>query len=688
MKLLWWRANNFRVFIGETPKIEFAQDDEKNVTVIIGSNGVGKTTLLNSLTWLFYGQFTDAFDLPDRLVNNRAIAIANPGATVSCWVEVTFEHNGRKYHLKRTKNIRRGDTSQVWTDEGEDLALESAGPDGKWNPINKSDIPDTIGRILPEQLHRYFFFDGERIEKLQRPDKKNEIVSAITMLIGEAVLNRSVDDLSLSYKKLEKELKSIGDEKLAALIDEAEKNESEQQRLVAKQAQHASNLEGYRKRKQAIEQTLLDIQESKILQEQREQLESEEVNITNALSSSRTTLAEQVSTRGYLPFLKGAADTAKQIISDLYIKGDLPCALKAPFVNKLLDQKFCICERELLPESAPYKAVENWRQIAGLSEIEETTIRLEGHIDHVYQEIPSFYEQIDREQKLIESNRDRLARVENQLAKIREKNKTSSKEDVRECEDQLEKTNRSIEETLFLMATEQKEINRLEDLINHLREQVRQLESKNAQQDLSRRRLAVCNEAIKVLQEVQRRQRVYFRADLSERINKLFSKISFKPYIASLSPEYTLCLNEPGGTPVGSSTGEKQVLSLAFLGAIIEQSREFTAKKEGLPGPESSTFPVCMDSSFGSLDPLYRRQVTTLMPDLANQFIIILSRSQLQVDVEQSVRSRVGKEYVLSCFTPKPDADEDSILLNGRKYDLVKRCADDLERSEVVEVIR
>ena len=45
---------NYRVYRGPE-KINFAKGD-KHVTIIQGTNEVGKTTIMNSITWCLYGR--------------------------------------------------------------------------------------------------------------------------------------------------------------------------------------------------------------------------------------------------------------------------------------------------------------------------------------------------------------------------------------------------------------------------------------------------------------------------------------------------------------------------------------------------------------------------------------------------------------------------------------------------------
>ena len=44
---------NFRQY--QDAKIEFSTDPEKNITIIMGDNGTGKTTLAQAFQWALYG---------------------------------------------------------------------------------------------------------------------------------------------------------------------------------------------------------------------------------------------------------------------------------------------------------------------------------------------------------------------------------------------------------------------------------------------------------------------------------------------------------------------------------------------------------------------------------------------------------------------------------------------------------
>ena len=89
------RMENFRQFRGTT-KVDFSCDSGKNVTIILGDNTFGKTTLLQAFNWCFYGKVN--FDQrPDFLINYELSAEMRNGDQQLVEVEITVIHDGTEY---------------------------------------------------------------------------------------------------------------------------------------------------------------------------------------------------------------------------------------------------------------------------------------------------------------------------------------------------------------------------------------------------------------------------------------------------------------------------------------------------------------------------------------------------------------------------------------------------------------
>ena len=139
---------------------------------------------------------------------------------------------------------------------------------------------------------------------------------------------------------------------------------------------------------------------------------------------------------------------------------------------------------------------------------------------------------------------------------------------------------------------------------------------------------------------------------------------------------------------VAASTGENQILSLSFIGAIIDRIREWSKGKSGILMPDSSMFPIVMDSPFGSLDEIYRRQVARAIPVLANQLVVLVTKTQWRGEVAEEMADCVGHQYVLTYNSPKPDCQVDAIALGGKQYPLVRLSPNKFEYTEIIEVER
>ena len=117
MNLISLRMQNFRQFLGTTPEIRFA-NGKKNVTAFFGTNGAGKTALLNAFTWTLYDTTTRGFLYPDQIINKAAIRQAKPGEKVEAWVEIKFDHLGKKYVLRKTyRAVRTENEGEAITEE-------------------------------------------------------------------------------------------------------------------------------------------------------------------------------------------------------------------------------------------------------------------------------------------------------------------------------------------------------------------------------------------------------------------------------------------------------------------------------------------------------------------------------------------------------------------------------------------
>jgi DNA sulfur modification protein DndD len=686
MKLTSIQLCNFRSFYGKTPEIILAGGEVRNTTIIHGNNGSGKTSLLNAFTWVLYEKFSAAFASVEQLVNKRAIAAAENKQAVECWVEIGWEHEGKRYRVKRACRVYKHGSD---FDAGKtQLTMWVGEDDGKWS-LPTQPAEDIINQILPASLHQYFFFDGERIEEIVRSDKKSEIAEATKIFLGVEVINRSLKHLGEAKKSLETELKVIGDAETKQLLQQQEKIQHESDRLTKRQTEIQQELAYQQTFKKETSNRLLELSAVKELQERWQNLESQKTASQQEYKKSKEALKKIISARGYTVLLSETTAQFRTIVEDLKQRGELTSGISREFVNELIKAGRCICGTHLNMGSQSHTNIQVWLDRAGSSTVEETAIRMMAQVDEIDKQAADFWTEVDREQARINQLRQTISQVEAELDSIQERLRKDANEEISSLQKRLDKIEMTISELNREQGANQQQIAQLKTELDILGKQIAKQKLNEEKQILAQRRISATQDAIERLTEVRNRQEKEFRLQLEKRVQEIFTKISFTPYLPKISERYELTLVENTAgieAPVAASTGENQILSLSFIASIIDRVRGWSEKRKMMMIPDSSTFPIVMDSPFGSLDEIYRRQIAKTIPKLANQLIVLVTKTQWRGEVEAEITDRVGREYVLTYYSSKPDCEQDYIELGGERYPLVRQSPNEFEYTEITAV--
>ncbi|MEH2102553.1 MAG: AAA family ATPase [Nostoc sp.] len=676
---------NYRPFYGETPEILLASRAGNNTTVIHGNNGAGKTAILNAFTWVLYEKFTPGLACPEQLVNKRAIAEAKREERVECWVKITFEHGGKKYLAKRICYALKTNNGVV--QEKGDLSLQYANDDGRW--IKPSQPPkDVINRVLPESLHRYFFFDGERIEKIVQTDKKAEMSAATKILLRVEVFDRAIRHLADAKKELEQDYQKIASAETAKLIQEKKNLEDELQILEERQNEIKEELKHQQELENNVEGQLRALESVQQLQEQRDALQQEVDSIQEKIKQGKNNLKSLTSRKSYVVLLSEAIVEFRIILDGLRKKGELPSGIKQQFVKDLLQQKRCICGTELIEGNQSYSLVETWMNRAGQEDVEETVIQMNAEVKSIDKQVPGFWKAIDEEQINQEQLRKRLATIENQLEDIHEDLKNSPIENIRDLENRRLQIKKSIRDLTLEEGEKRTNVEQLKNDIKRKDDLLMQQKANEKRQAVALKRIQVAQDAINRLSRIREIRDKRFRTELEQAVENIFKQMSFKPYVPKLSDNYELKLieNTSGSEEnVAASSGENVMLSLSFISSIIGKVREWS-KQQNLMDLGNSIFPVVMDNPFSSLDTEYKKQIARVVPQLADQLVLIINKAQWINEVEQEMTKYIGKQYVLTYYSPKHDSIEDNIDLYGHSYPLVKHSPIEQEYTEILEV--
>lgn len=684
------QLKNFRQFYGLTPKIELAHGD-KNVTVIHGMNGAGKTALLNAFTWILYGTFSKGFRNTDRLINKRAIAEAQKGQTIECSGELNFEHAGRNYRLKKVIDVVIPDDPAKLIERDKETVLQYQDEDGQWAEV--ADIEASIGRILPRDLHSYFFFDGERVEKIvdPGPQERADLGKAVKTILGLEPLERTIKHLKAARRHFEEEMSRFGDDKTKQLIGEKEELDESIERLDDEISNGEKNVENQKELVRKLHERIAKLESVKHLADERER----QLKIIGAkkdsLKENALKLKALISDRAYLLHTNDQQCYFIDLIRDLKAKGELPAGIKSQFVEKLINDKNCICGRSLDPEidqdcKEAHATVSNWLNTKGLQQIEDRALELGTRIENWGERNDDMRTRLQELNKQAKADHLEIDCCNAELKRISKELEDSPLEEVSSLEKKVKDEDRLLTEYQEKLGADRRERGNKAEELKKLEDDINRLGVQNEKHKLSKARRDVAEEVIKGTRQVLKLMDSKWRVSLEAQIQKTFRDISVKNYKPQLNADYSIDLiDESSGGDVAFSQGESLVLSFSFISSIIEEARKLSEQR-GKYGPGDTAYPLIMDSPFGALDDTNRSHVASTISQLADQVITLVSKTQWREEVETAMEPRIGKSYVLTYYSPREDTEGSEIRLGTSTYPLIKRSTNEYEHTTIEEV--
>lgn len=190
------RLSNFGLYGGEH-RFDLAPEPagQKPVVLVVGHNGAGKTTFLESVRLALYGKRALGARVGQAEYERHLLKrINNFAKDRSASVELAFksQHLGNEdlYTVRRSWAARGASVIESLEFERNGAPVEDI-PSEDWNHY--------LEDIIPAGVSQLFFFDGEKIQDIADDQESTGLTDAIKSLLGIDILDQLRGDLAL-YK--------------------------------------------------------------------------------------------------------------------------------------------------------------------------------------------------------------------------------------------------------------------------------------------------------------------------------------------------------------------------------------------------------------------------------------------------------------------------------------------------------
>ena len=195
-------------------EIDFNRDKPCDIHLIIASNGVGKTNLLNAINWCLYGDEPHTSGgaegikearLP--LCNSTSIQQTKDNGEVLCpvSVEIEAEDDGDRYIFGRNVNWN---VNTMMVSGKDEFIIHFYPKVGDPEIFQYGQADAVINRFLPKKIRKYFYFDGEQLLFYFNPEKDriSHIKDSIYEIAGVNALQTVQNHLNDRIKDYKREI--------------------------------------------------------------------------------------------------------------------------------------------------------------------------------------------------------------------------------------------------------------------------------------------------------------------------------------------------------------------------------------------------------------------------------------------------------------------------------------------------
>lgn len=627
---------NFRQYIG-SQTIEFSTDKEKNVTVLIGVNTSGKTTLVRAFEWVLYG--TNEFD-DKNLLNKNIAENMQVGETKAVKGALTIEHDSGAgepitYVIER-KQIYTCTGTSVRANVSE-AKISYFQPDGQTKTILNTDFNTNIERILPRRLANYFFFGGERVGNIAT---KSDIEESVQGLMGLDVLKNAMSHLRTVINKLKKSLDFSGDSRAIETQNKLNGALAREQECRDELNTVTEQLEYYQAEKEKYAALLRANEETAAAQKRREQLDTIIKALEERIARDKKDLVSAFSRNSFAFFSLPILKKTVEMLNNSEDETESVPEMTAASIDYILKRGVCICGTCISEGSAAEKYLLCEKAKQPPESIGSLVRRYrEQAMDYIFSS-DNYYEAIESRIATLRADQRELGLHIDERTSLDESLKGAK--DVSTLEQQYQTAERRVKEFDKRKASLLETIGSCKRDISNYEKALETLTKANQKNVRISLNIDYAQTVFDWVSEAYYSRESIVRGKLEEKVNANFGMMYHGSRTVTIDDKYRVKYID---VTTEESDGLKAVKSFAFVSGLVDLAKEALnsdSSKEANTNPQY--YPLVMDAPFSNVDEIHIKNISAILSRSAEQVIIAVMQKDWEPAAE-IMAPLVGRSY-------------------------------------------
>lgn len=640
---------NFRQF-RDVQTITFSTDEKKKSTLVIAKNHTGKTTIIESFSWILYGKTSLT-----SVLNSSIKDSLGAGETTTVSGSISLVHSKREYIVSRTQNFTK--SGRGISQDNSVLTVVYKTAEGIKKEVRGIDAEKEVNTIIPYDLFSYFFFKGEHIEKIGKEintfksTKHREFVNAIRGMLGFNWLYQAQSDLKALSSQYNAEIASNKtDGKLAELAKREETAEADKVKYEAELERLEKEIAKLTEIREGLSKTIMSFGDVEQKQKEVRVLEEKCKSLKNDINGHRKKLMSVFSEDSYMIFGEMMINEALSMLEDEgNIDKGIP-GLEASAVEYFLEKGECICGHKLIEGSEEYKKLTELIKYLPPnnlgSEISKFNDRSQSVKDAARKGFDNIMSHRKSLQKLLNDYNEafeKLKALNDEIQNFEDVSKIKAEE--KSCVEQIDTLNQQLGSSQLLLeqakndiATVKKERSNYTVTDNRYKKIV---ECKWHVDALINRIEAYCDK-----KETEK------RAQLQDAINSIYKEIFDIGISIALDENYNITQTASDDVDLEefqNSTSQDAIMAFSFIGGIIKLARDKMINNVDDEDDisDSEPYPLVMDAPSSSFDIERIEKFCQIMPKIAEQVIFFIKDTD-GLYVKKYLSDSIGMEYAFN----------------------------------------
>lgn len=644
------QMTDFRQFKGEQDPIFFSTIPERNVTVMMGGNGSGKTTLAQAFTWCLYGET----DFEDKLVLCKATAhTMQPNSEATVKVKLILIHNDMEYTVIREQRYSKDSSGNLRKPNNTVLKMFYKDDEtGQQEPVKDTELELRRDNILPKELSRYFFFNGERIEAMSKEISKGrspEFAGAVRGLLGLSALVSALNHLkgrgTSVIRSYDDSYDSKSDATIARYTKEIEEYEREIEKIDHRLAEISNEETISRDKCTYLSAKIKEHERSQKLAIEKEKLMKKLNGLVTQKATSISAMLKVFQSKSPAYFAKKLVKNALESLSeaDKLDKG-IP-DIHARTIEYLIKRQSCLCGE---PVSIGNKAYMELNKLLEFIPPQSIGSEIRHFVDECRLKTDigeTLYDDICEKYSVVRDFEGHFAEMQGEIDII---SKTiEGMPNVGELQKDLMK----YEKILRDLDDEGAGLNQIKGASVREMERIITERHELTLKDENNRRIETYKAYARYMYEsidmLYREKETETRVELESVVNEIFRSIYNGGFSLTINEKYDvqIIVNDFEGynSTVETSTAQSISVIFAFIAGVIKMARASKNPENELL--VSEPYPLVMDAPLSAFDKTRIQTVCDALPKVAEQVIIFIKDTDGEL-AEENMGNKVGSRYL------------------------------------------